>query len=70
MTLLLVLALHLGRFVWVCESDGQVVKPRDIFQGRHVIERDAKGRPETLCGWVHRARIGSGTALGLVGDVK
>ncbi len=43
----------LALFVWVCESDGEIVKPRDIFQGRHVSERDAEGRIVSLCGYVH-----------------
>lgn len=72
--LALAAAALLGRFVWVCESDGQVVKPRDIAwrdgRGWHISERDRRGRIVTLCGVVHRARIGSGTAVGRVGDVK
>lgn len=67
---LIILALTLGRFVLVCESDGQIVKPRDVYRGQHVSERDSRGRIVSLCGYVHRVRIGSGTALGRVGDVK
>lgn len=63
----LVLAVLL---VWVCESDGQIVKRRDIYHGRHVSERDARGRIVLLCGYVHRVRLGSGTAVGRVGEVK
>ena len=67
---MLPLLLVLGRLVWVCEADGQIVKPRDIFHGRHVSERDRRGRVVSLCGYVHRARIGDSTAVGLVGDVR
>lgn len=67
---LIVMVATVARLVLVCESDGQIVKPRDVYHGRHVSERDAKGRIVMLCGYVHRVRLGSGTALGRVGDVK
>lgn len=64
----------LGRLVWVCQQDAQVVKPHDILWrhgvGYHIIERDKKGRPITLCGVVQRGHCGDGSAVGLVCDVK
>lgn len=73
-SLLLVLALGLGRMVWVCQQDAEVVKPKDIFWdhgvGYHIIERDSKGRIVTLCGVVQRARCGTGSAVGRVCEVK
>jgi hypothetical protein len=52
---LIVLALFAT--VLRCESDGEIVKPRDVFQGRHVSERDAQGRIVSLCGYVHRVSL-------------
>lgn len=72
--ILLLFALHLGRLVWACESDGQIVKLRDTVwrDGKrwHVSERDNRGRIVTICGVVHPTRIGMSTAVGLVGEVK
>lgn len=69
--LILALAVALGRWVWVCQSDAEVVQPRDIYRRHHVTERDARGRPISWCsGEVQRAQCGTGSAVGLVCDVK
>lgn len=44
---------HVG-YVYRCESDGEIVKPADIHERRHVSERDEHGNILTLCGYVHR----------------
>jgi hypothetical protein len=54
------LAWFFGGYVYRCESDGEIVRKADIQAeaghryGRHIIERDERGRAVTLCGYVHR----------------
>lgn len=43
------------RPVFRCEADGEIVAPENIFDGRHVTERNEtrNGIMLTLCGHVH-----------------
>lgn len=55
-TLLLLLTLaSASRYVYVCESDGEIVPAGRVSHGRH-LERADNGR-YILGGWVHLMRL-------------